>query len=253
MADLLIFPNYTITELPEVDSTNTYVENLLKNTDLPEGSVVYTKRQTAGKGLENNRWESEPDKNLTTTIILKPDFLDASYQFYLTIILSLSASDTINHFIQKPESCIKWPNDIYHKDHKIAGILVKNQVMGNTISKTIAGLGLNINQTQFKEAPNATSLKLITGKDFTIEEVLSKWHTIFAEYYMQLQTDAGTLMNQYLQRMYLRGMEAEYLVRGTKMFATITGVDGYGRLLMETKNGKQFICGLKEVIFPTFW
>lgn len=250
MSEMPIFPNYSFTELSEVTSTNTYVENLLKNTHLAEGSVVYTLNQTAGRGLENNRWESEPGKNLTATIVLYPEFLDASYQFYLTIILSLSTCDTVNYFIGNEESCIKWPNDIYHNVRKIAGILVKNEVMGKGISKTIAGIGLNVNQTHFKEAPNATSLKLITNTDIKVQDVLSKWHETVARYYHQLQNNAEDMMEQYLSRMYLKGKEAEYLIRGEKVYATITGVDPYGRLLLETRNGKQFVCSLKEVVFP---
>ncbi len=247
-----IFPDYTITELPETGSTNIYVENLLKTSDVAEGSVIFTLNQTAGIGQQENKWESEAGKNLTLTTVLYPKFLHASEQFFLTIITSLATCSVLDFFLKNKDSRIKWPNDIFYHHRKVAGILIKNSVLGTSIDQTIVGVGLNVNQTHFHSAPNASSLKIISNVTYDIEDVLSKWHTFFANYYSLLKNDSSGLLNLYYSRMYLKDVFAMYEIANQKVEACITGVDEYGQLLLEGRNGKNYVCGLKEIVFPTY-
>ncbi len=90
MAVLQVFPKNQIVEIPSTPSTNKLVEEILETEDIPEGSVYYTLNQTEGIGQAGNSWESESGKNLTATVVLKPEFLNATGQFYLTVIISLS-------------------------------------------------------------------------------------------------------------------------------------------------------------------
>lgn len=249
MANLQVFPNFILTELPLIDSTNLYTERLLSKEDIPEGSVIYTFNQAAGIGQGENRWESEPYKNLTATVVLRPVFLEASSQFLLTAVISLSVCETIYDFITI-EPLIKWPNDIYCNNRKIAGILIKNQIMGKSISTTIMGLGLNINQTIFSHAPMATSFKILSGTDYDIKEVLTKWHNNLANYYRLLKTDKKALLNQYLSKLYLKNQFIEYVIKGKNIIAAIEGVDRHGQLVLFDKAGKKYVCGLKEIVFP---
>lgn len=262
MANLQVFPNYSIHEVPEINSTNRYAEELLATNKLPEGSLIVTGNQTAGIGQAENSWESEPNKNLTATVILYPEFLGATHQFYLSIIVSLAVCKTVNHFLKSPEAMIKWPNDIYCNNRKIAGILIKNHIMGASISQSIAGVGLNINQTVFNQAPRATSLKLLTGFDFDVHEVMTKWHNYLADYYLLLmqskepQTESlksvvkGGLKDQYLSQLYLRNQPTDFIINGMPTRATITGVDLHGQLILIDENHTKHICGLKEIVFP---
>lgn len=250
MAVLQVFPKNRVIELPETPSTNKLVEALLVNEVIPEGSIYYTLNQTAGIGQAENRWESEAGKNLTATVVLCPEFMHAAEQFYLTIVVSLSVSDTVNYYLEMESTQIKWPNDIYIRHRKIAGILIKNYITGTAISVSIAGMGLNINQTSFKEAPDAISLKIISGQDYNIKDVLTKWHENLAHYYFQLQNDRKSLLDLYLSRMYMRGIPANYLIRDKFINATIEGVDKHGLLVLYDKLRKKYTCGLKEIVYP---
>lgn len=245
-----IFPDYIIKDIPEIDSTNRYAEELIDDQILPEGSLILTHKQTKGIGQADNVWESEPNKNLTVTIVLYPSFLEVSDQFLLTVVVSLSVADVVNFYVNDAATRIKWPNDIYYNHHKIAGILIKNHIIGNTISASIAGVGLNINQSVFHNAPLATSLKIITGKEFNINEVLSKWHDRVAYYYSELKNHPNNLLDEYLSRMYLKDTSVEYTIRHQSVNATIKGVDQYGQLVLLDASGNKYTCGLKDIIYP---
>lgn len=250
MGNLPAFPDFVIREVPEVGSTNLYMEELLTTETIPEGSVIYTLNQFAGIGHGENKWESEPFKNLTATIILNPTFLDAADQFYITVIASLSVADTVEHFIPDKKTQVKWPNDIYCENRKIAGILIKNHIMGSSIAVSIIGLGLNINQAAFVCAPYATSFKLLTNQEFDLKQVLSKWHSNIEFYYRHLRHEKKLLIEKYLSKMYLRGQLAEYLIGDRFVRASIDGVDRHGMLVLYDENRKKYVCGLKEIVFP---
>ncbi len=245
-----IFPEYLIYELPEVDSTNKYVERQLGLTSFTEGSVIFTNNQTAGVGQAENMWESEPHKNLIATVVLNPSFLNPSDQFYLTIVVSLATCETVCFFLKNNYTQIKWPNDIYYEHRKIAGILIKNFIMGNNVSICIAGLGLNVNQTKFNIAPIATSLKLLSGLEYDIPSVLTKWHTLLALYYQKLKYDKDALRQLYLTKLYLKDQFVEFRINGKQVTATITGIDQHGQLELADISGKIYICGLREIVFP---
>lgn len=245
-----VFPQFILKKLEEVGSTNLYVEQLLTKERLPEGSVVYTENQSAGIGHADNKWESEPGKNMTATIILNPQFLQAVDQFYITVIASLSVAETVESFLPGIKAQIKWPNDVFAGHRKIAGILIKNFIMGSLIDTSIVGVGLNINQTEFFHAPNATSLKIISGKDMQPTEVLTKWHSTLAENYVLLKNDRQALMDLYLSKMYLKDIPADYLIGDRMVRAAITGVDRHGLLVLCDENNRKYKCGLKEIVFP---
>lgn len=249
---LNVFPEPIMFEVPEVDSTNMYTEKRIGNTFFPEGSVIYTNNQTAGIGQGENKWESEPYKNLIATIVLNPVFLNPADQFFLTIVVSLATCDTIDYFLENTDTLIKWPNDIYCGHRKIAGILIKNFISGSNISATIAGLGLNVNQIEFQSAPMATSLKLLSGKDYDIKSVLTKWHTLLANYYHTLKQDKISLRNLYLSKMYLKDQFADFLINNTRVSATIIGIDQHGQLELIDFAGTKYTCGLKEIVFPAY-
>ncbi len=251
MANLQVFPEFTISEIAEIDSTNKYAEKFINSGTITEGSVIYTHKQTAGIGQAGNTWESEPFMNLTASMVLYPVFLIPAHQFYLTMVVSLAVCDTVDFFLDDEHAEVKWPNDIYCGNRKIAGLLIKNQVMGTEISTSIVGLGLNINQTVFRNAPNATSLKLLTGSNFEIEKVLSKWHSTVAEYYDMLKSNRKELYRRYLSKLYLKDIKANYLIDGEEVTATITGIGIHGQLVLTDNQGKRYECGLKDIVFPT--
>ena len=153
---------FTKEHLAETDSTNTYLQQLDADRHLPEGYIAYTDTQRAGRGQRGNSWESQPGKNLTFSLLLRPEHIPANQQFLLSQAVSLAATDVLNRYASG--FSIKWPNDIYWEDKKIAGILIENVLSGSTFARSIVGIGLNINQERFiSDAPNPVSLFQITG------------------------------------------------------------------------------------------
>jgi BirA family biotin operon repressor/biotin-[acetyl-CoA-carboxylase] ligase len=132
-----------IINLESVDSTNNYAANMILEGNCPHGTVILADEQYLGRGQRGSKWFAASGDNLTTSIVLLPDNLSVEQQFYLTCITSLSVLDVLKEFNIAAE--IKWPNDIYVKDRKIAGILIENAIQGNWIKSAIIGIGLNVN------------------------------------------------------------------------------------------------------------
>ena len=159
-------------------STNTLLKELLAKGEWPEGErFLYTAFQTAGRGQAGNGWESEEGKNLLCSILLPP----RKDLFYLNVLVSVAVHKVIQSLLFERSGLlslseavsIKWPNDIYYGDKKIAGILIENAILGNEVKYSIAGIGLNVNQTTFlSSAPNPVSLKLISGKETDIDALM---------------------------------------------------------------------------------
>jgi BirA family biotin operon repressor/biotin-[acetyl-CoA-carboxylase] ligase len=148
----------------KTESTNTQAFGLIQSDSVADGTIIYADYQSAGRGQKGNRWVSEDGKNLLFSIVLYPVMVGPGEQFIISIFVSLAICDFLKTLV--PECKIKWPNDIYAGDDKIAGILIENSIISNRIVTSIAGIGLNINQEEFpEELMNPVSLKLITGKE----------------------------------------------------------------------------------------
>ncbi|MBD5325041.1 MAG: biotin--[acetyl-CoA-carboxylase] ligase [Bacteroides sp.] len=137
--------------------------------DAPHGLALMALTQTAGRGQRGNSWEAEPGKNITLSMMLRPEGVEAARQFEISEAVALAVADTVESLGIDGVS-VKWPNDIYVGDRKIAGILIENALSGTMISRSIAGIGLNINQRQFhSDAPNPVSAWQLTGRDHDIQ------------------------------------------------------------------------------------
>ncbi|MEG1538943.1 MAG: biotin--[acetyl-CoA-carboxylase] ligase [Muribaculaceae bacterium] len=155
--------------LRETQSTNTYLSKVASM--LPTGTVIYTWKQVEGRGQRGNAWESEPEKNLTFSLLLRPEHLLPRNQFYLSEAVSLAIVNTLS--VYAPDFSVKWPNDIYYKDKKVCGILIEHSISGEKIDHTIIGVGLNVNQLSFvSDAPNPVSLAQIIGTELDAEKLL---------------------------------------------------------------------------------
>ncbi|MBQ8760865.1 MAG: biotin--[Bacteroidales bacterium] len=164
-----------ITHFKNINSTNSYLQNLLDNGEDVIDNVVVADFQTSGKGQGKNIWQSEEGKNLLFSIALDMSFLKAEDQFLLTQIVSVSMVEVLKKYLPEESLFIKWPHDIYFNDKKIAGILIKNEIKGMMMGTSIIGIGLNVNQTSFDEnLPNPISMKMITGKDYDLEILLKE-------------------------------------------------------------------------------
>ena len=185
-----------------VASTNSYLKELAHKQVLEEGTVIVTRNQTEGRGQQGNAWESESGKNITCSILFYPFFLPVQRYFLLSEAISLGVKETLDAYTD--EITVKWPNDIYYQERKIAGILIENELIGNKYFLSVAGIGLNVNQEQFlSDAPNPVSLKQITGKNQDTEVILKELVRNILYRYEQLKAgDAKTLIHVYHDVLY---------------------------------------------------
>lgn len=240
-------------EKESLGSTNNTLAELLRMVpDMEEGTVVRAIEQTAGKGQPGNHWESEPKKNITMSLLLRPDFLSIVDHFFISIAVSLGITD---YLINKGVNgvCIKWPNDIYVDNKKICGILIENTIIGHTIDSSIVGVGLNINQEKFlSDAPNPISLTNITNETYDLPtEVNLLCNALLRRYAMLANGNLEGLREEYIARLYRFNQMADYKLPTTDTIfkAKIIDVAPEGRLIMECDNGKIMKFAFKEVVF----
>jgi BirA family biotin operon repressor/biotin-[acetyl-CoA-carboxylase] ligase len=232
-----------------LSSTNTEASLLLKNKEIKEGTVVYSDFQTAGRGQVGNRWESEAGKNLLISIILYPSSVDPDEQFLISMAVSLGLCDFIDTYI--PGSKIKWPNDIYINNDKIAGILIENSIMGENIESTVAGIGLNINQDKFQSnISNPVSLRMVTGREYDLGICLKQLLFDLDKRYKQLlYGNRDRLASEYNAHLYRLMEWHSYRSGGIIFTGKILNVSFSGRIQIVDKKGKVIDFLFKEVDF----
>jgi BirA family biotin operon repressor/biotin-[acetyl-CoA-carboxylase] ligase len=239
----------TIEHLDYVDSTNNYAAHALLTKSLNEGEVFVAGCQHAGRGQVNAFWESEPFKNLTFSIVLFPGIVKIEDQFMISKAISLGITDFLRNYL--PDVTIKWPNDIYAGNKKIAGILIESSISSGTLSHAIVGIGLNVNQIQFiSDAPNPVSMKNITGEEYSLTVLLEELCARLNQRYDQLLEGEYRQLNEdYLNRLYLFNQWANYDRNSNILELKIVGVDHFGSLMMEAKDGQISDYQFKEIRF----
>ena len=157
-------------KLDAIDSTNDFLKQLFKESVVEDYTIVIANEQTKGKGQMGAKWLSEPGKNLIMSILVKDVRLVNQSIFDFNVAVALSVIKVLKN-IQIPNVCIKWPNDIMADSKKVAGILIETILKPDGSFTAIVGIGLNLNQTNFENLPQASSLKCITGKTYQQEEI----------------------------------------------------------------------------------
>ena len=245
-----LFLGSKIVRLAEVDSTNVYAAALIKTSPkiITDGMVIYTDNQTNGKGQRGSIWETTPNKNLTFSIVLKPNLL-VNEQFLLSKICALGILDFLTDLGIK-NTHIKWPNDIYVDNKKIAGMLLENTLKNSKIEFCVAGIGININQTIFNEhLQQATSLQLITNKSYNLTSILNQLLFFIEKRYLQLKASKiQQINNDYLNHLLGYNTERTYLINNQKILGVISGVALSGKLqLIHETNLHEY--DMKEIGF----
>ena len=246
-----LFTGRRVIELESVDSTNSYAIECLKTDLLPEGTLILAQHQKAGRGQRGNTWLSEAGKNITCSFIFYPSFLAIEKQFMLTKVVSLALHDLLYDLLKSGSIKIKWPNDLYVGSNKIGGVLIENSLKQNTINTSIIGIGLNVNQENFGSATgNATSLKIISGKEFELKEVVEKLCSRLEARYLQLRSGKNeNIDSDYLNLLYRNNEWNHYLIADKKMEGKIIGTTAHGKLKLEFKDGTEKEFDLKEIAF----
>lgn len=222
----------------EMDSTQSHAQYLLSKTTPPEGTSVVTDYQSAGKGQIGRYWHSAAGKNLLVSYVFYPDFLDAGQIFLLNIVTSLAITDLCSEMGVNAK--IKWPNDIYVGDNKLAGILIQNTFAGHHLKSSIFGMGINVNETSFPpELPNPVSLRQCTGQNSDVAFVLHRLNFHLERRYLQLRDGKNALLQEsYHHLLYKRGVSCRFKnTEGSEFEGIIKEVDTSGRIHIQTRKG----------------
>ena len=268
-------PTFRMTELNEVDSTN----NFLRHFGAPHDrrmTLVTAEYQTAGRGTSHNSWESERGKNLTFSLRVMPESLPARRMFAVSEAASLAVADALEAFLPTPQPAvadtldafpptpqpaaaapadagsrfrIKWPNDIYYGNGKIAGILIENDLQGAQVIRSTIGIGINVNQRKFlSDAPNPCSLANITGTDTERRFVLEHFMLHITRRMQQISEGRLDELHQdYLARLYRKDQEHHYSDAQGTFRAVLTGVEPGGHLILRDDEGNLRRYAFKEV------
>lgn len=230
---------WKIVHIDETDSTNRWLREQGGEADL----VVWTDFQTAGRGCGTNEWESERGSNLMFSMLLHPVDVLVREQFRISMAVSVALREVLSHYADG--FTIKWPNDIYWLNYKICGILIEIRVQGGHLKDCIVGVGLNVNQKQFRsDAPNPISLSQIIGHDINRERLLQAFLERFEDAF-----ERETLAEDYGNSLFRCEEWAEYADETGCFKAVLNGVETDGRLVLTDEAGRQRTYAFKEVKF----
>ena len=244
-----LFTGQQLIWLPACPSTNTVAQQLQRENRASEGCTIMTGHQTAGRGQRGNQWEAAAGENLTLSVVWQPTFLAAHEQFLLSQAVALAALDWARRWLgPSGESSlrVKWPNDLYAGNQKLGGILIENTLSGAKIQYSIVGIGLNVNQRSFA-VPTATSLGLLTGRQYDLANVAARLLECLEARYLQLRSGRVSQLRQdYLSALYRYRQPHQFLVDGQPTTGEIVGVDNEGHLAVQLAEGIRYF-GLQEI------
>ena len=238
-------------KLNAIDSTNSFLKELVLNSAVENFTVVVTDQQLKGRGQQGNSWVSEPFKSLIFSVFVVFDNFDVSNNKYLNFAVSLAIFDALQEE-SIPGISIKWPNDILSGSQKICGVLIENSLKGSKISSSVIGIGLNVNQTSFPYSlKKVSSLKLLSNKNFPLDRLLE---SIVSKLKSKIEVlnakDFKTLETKYLQVLYKKNIPTMFKNSKDVLFmGIINGVSKEGKLqiVLEDESVQEF--GIKEVSF----
>jgi BirA family transcriptional regulator, biotin operon repressor / biotin---[acetyl-CoA-carboxylase] ligase len=245
------------TELQTIDSTNNYALTQIHAGLAQHGQAIFAHEQTAARGQRGKKWTSSRQENIALSIIIKPVSLAVLQQFQLSAVIAVAVLDFFRKYAGNNVR-IKWPNDLYWKDRKAGGILIENilriQNGGNEWQWAVAGIGININQSQFSsDLSNAVSLKQITGKDFDPVVLAKELCATISNYYHELIGKGfENILSHYNSNLYKKDKKVK-LKKGNRAFeAVIKGISPGGKLIVQHGIEEQFDFGeiewvIKEV------
>ncbi len=247
-----IFVGQELLHFPFLDSTNDYLKSLIAEGDLTEGLIVRTDDQRKGRGQRGSSWHSDPGKNLTFSIFLRPLFLRPGQQFLLTQIVSIALQKVVAELLPGKTVTIKWPNDIYVEGKKVAGILIENIIAKQAIHSCIVGIGLNVNQKEFPSPiDRATSLAIERGVDFELESLLFSLCVAVEQQYLKIKRpiDQTRIHQDYRRHLFLFDQKGKYQRKnGEQFYGKIIDAKEDGRLVMIV-DGKEESFVTKQIQF----
>ncbi len=232
-----------IIKLNAIDSTNSYLRRLSVSESVADYTTVIAKKQTHGRGQMGTIWDSESSKNLTFSVYKDISQYKLLHPFYISMVTSLALLKTL-HFFSITKLSVKWPNDILSENKKICGILIENVVKQNKFHESFIGIGLNVNQTEFKNLPNASSLKIISGRFYDLDEIAHVIIKNLKHYFLLLKREQyDVLKAEYESYLFRKDKPSTFLdAEGSVFSGFIKNVSETGSLqvLLEDDIVKEF-------------
>lgn len=237
-----------IIKLNAIDSTNSFLRQLSTEESVDDFTVVVTDHQTKGRGQMGTEWDSQNATNLMFSVFKEVSNLSIGSHFYLSMAVSLAVFEALKSF-QITNLKIKWPNDILSEQQKLCGILIENVIKQNQLQSSIIGIGINVNQIVFKNLPNATSMKLVSGIDFVKEEVLEQVLKQMKHYFSLLESKSyGILKQAYETELFRMNRPSTFKDQYNTLFTGyIKGVSDSGHLKVLVEDDIIKLFELKEV------
>ncbi len=237
-----------IIKLNAIDSTNTYLKQISSKDVIKDYTTVTANYQTRGRVQMGTIWNSEKSKNLMCSVFKDCSKVSIKNQFYISMVTSLAIVKSLQSFsIQKLH--VKWPNDILSENKKVCGILIENVIKNKKLEASIIGIGLNVNQTEFKDLPHASSLKIITCTVFNTDELLQQILKNLKYYFTILEKGhLNVLRNEYENRLFRKNKPSTFKdAKGLMFSGFIKGISNSGKLqvVLEDEVLKEF--DLKEI------
>lgn len=228
----------------EVGSTNARAAAWAQD-GAPEGSVVLTEYQTAGRGRHGRTWDAHKGQNLLFSVILRPQ-LDADRLGLITVAAGVAVAETVDDFVSPHRTSIEWPNDVLLEGRKTCGMLLESSLAGARTEAVVLGVGLNVNQTRFPEAlaDTATSLRLTTGRTVPRPPLLAHLLQALECRYDAVQTDgADAVRSAFHERLATLHESTTLRFAGTDraITGTVRGITDTGALRLETDHGLQTV------------
>ncbi|MBT8325910.1 MAG: biotin--[acetyl-CoA-carboxylase] ligase [Winogradskyella sp.] len=236
-----------IIKLDAINSTNSYLREMCAANVPKDFTVVVTKDQTEGRGQMGTVWHSEKSKNLMFSVFKDVSFLNVNRQFYISMAVSMGVYTALKKMLI-PNLSIKWPNDILSDNKKVAGILIENIIKSNRLTGTIVGVGINVNQLNFENLPDATSLKLLTGQTLNLDELLvNVLNSLQVSFHQLEHGELKDLKARYESLLFGKERLLRFVVNDdTEILGTVKGISGSGKLKVE-HDGKVISYDLKEI------
>lgn len=212
----------------EIDSTNRYAKKLAAE-GAAHGTLVLADTQTAGRGRRGHSWISPAGSSISMTLILRPEVPPAQVA-KISLLTALATANAIRR-VTGLDARIKWPNDIVAGGRKVCGMLMEMDATPEKVASVVAGVGINVHQTQFPEeiAHSASSLDLLTGRRISRSAIV---RAFLQEYERVWALGDEAMMRAYRERSATIGQRVQVIGLNGTYTGTAQDVTESGSLLV---------------------
>lgn len=235
-------------KLSAIDSTNTFLKNLASSEKVDNFTVVVAEHQTNGRGQRGSNWLIEPSKNLTFSVLYRNSFKTNTNLFTLNIIVAISVIEGLQTD-SNLKYFIKWPNDILSDNKKIAGILIENNIKSQSELQSIIGIGINVNQENFENLPQASSLFLLErkkkDKDLLLKNIVNRLEYNLIKF---IDSEETYFWQKYHDNLYKKDIVSSFeSAYGQRFVGKIINVTSEGKLKVQLEDDLEVDFDVKEV------